>query len=96
MRKVIKYAYVAPHIIGTPSDWCYCFDTDWETYEDFLDAVTHGVSTLGHDDFWIMEVRHPFGSPMTPGIAAVFNLDGKKRGSRKELLELREQLDPSV
>lgn len=96
MRKVIRYAYVQPHIVGTPSDWCYCFDTDWETYEDFQDAVTHGMAELEHDDFWIMEVRHPFGSPLDLSVSALFNLDGKKRGSRKELLAVREELDTNV
>lgn len=78
-----KFIYIAPHIVGNASEWGYCYDSDLKEFKTKEEAERHALRTLGHDDFWIGEIKN--------GKVISLYSGEKKRTNKKNLKEINEK-----
>lgn len=73
----MTYFYVQSQIHGSPVIWEYSFETDKKMFHSKEACYAHAVKILGHDDFYIVQVKwgkiYKFfnGSDMQPSVVNI-------------------------
>lgn len=50
------YIYIAAHLVGNPSNYGYCYDSDRERYSTPKQAAKALWRAIGSDDGWVAKV----------------------------------------
>jgi len=79
-----SFIYVQPHIVGNPSNWGYCYDSDRKEFRTKAGARNHGIKEVGSDDFWIAEMKDG-------RVFSLSNSDMQIRHDNEEVEELNKE-----
>lgn len=51
------FCFVRPYLVGSPEKYSTAFESDLEQKSTREEAQRYGLRTLGHDDFWVGEMK---------------------------------------
>jgi hypothetical protein len=81
-----KFIYLEVQIVGNVDNWGYAYYSDLIENDNIASAVRYSYKVLGHDDFIIAEIEGK-------KLICLYNLNGKKRVSKKEFDGVKEEFN---